>query len=143
MSKTIGTVLKEKRRELGLTLSHVSSLAGMSTSQLAQLEGGVRKKPSFETISRVAHALRVSLDEIAAACGLGAVLDAQTPSETVRRTREAQKAERRLLKAVKQLSDLTEGFRQDAARREAADKAARKLPNHSHRKRPRVKGGSR
>lgn len=41
----------------------------MSDGQISQIEGGVRSDPKFSTIARLASAIGLSLDAIAAECG--------------------------------------------------------------------------
>jgi transcriptional regulator with XRE-family HTH domain len=68
--KSLGPVLRKARESAGLSLREVSRLSGMPVGQISQLETGVRPDPAFSTVARLAKVLKVSLDAVAAACGL-------------------------------------------------------------------------
>ena len=65
MAKSIGEVLRQARREAGLSSRDLERLTGMSTAALSQIETGVRKDPGFRTVLRVARAIGISMEEIA------------------------------------------------------------------------------
>jgi transcriptional regulator with XRE-family HTH domain len=65
--KTLGEVLKKAREDAGLSIRDLSRMTGMATGQLSEIENGIRKDPGFSTIERLAQALRISLDALAAA----------------------------------------------------------------------------
>lgn len=62
----MGTRLKERRVDLGLTLSEAARRAGVSTSYLSAVESGA-STASLPVLSRVAHALDVTIGELLAA----------------------------------------------------------------------------
>jgi transcriptional regulator with XRE-family HTH domain len=67
--QNIGKGLKEARERAGLTQNALARRARMTASQVSQVESGKRVDPQFSTVVRLAVALGVSLDEIAALSG--------------------------------------------------------------------------
>ena len=67
MAKTVGEVLRAIREDAKLSRSAVARQAKMEPGALFRVENGA--SPSFETVTRVAKALGVTLDEVAAAVG--------------------------------------------------------------------------
>ncbi len=65
-TKPIGAVLREARLEAGLSTRDLERLTGVANGAISQLESGARKSPAFATIFRLAKALGISMDEIAA-----------------------------------------------------------------------------
>lgn len=65
MAKSIGEVLRQARREAGLSARDLERLTGMSTASLSQIETGVRRDPGFRTVLRIARAIGISMEEIA------------------------------------------------------------------------------
>jgi len=59
----IGRRLRALRRERELTLVDMSAVAGISVSTLSRLESGARR-PTLELLLPLAHAYRVTLDEL-------------------------------------------------------------------------------
>ncbi|MBQ7161108.1 MAG: helix-turn-helix transcriptional regulator [Clostridia bacterium] len=53
-----GTVIKELRKESGLSQEVLSGLAGIARSHIAMIESG-QKQPNFETIWKLAVALNI------------------------------------------------------------------------------------
>ncbi len=62
--KGLGQRLQQCRQKAGMTQQALCQKAGLSYSTLAKIERGAIKTPSIFTISRVAQAIGVSLDEI-------------------------------------------------------------------------------
>ncbi len=58
----IGRRLRELRDRAQLTQEELAQRAGLHVQEIAKLEGGVRKRPSFATVSALADALKVSLE---------------------------------------------------------------------------------
>ena len=54
-------LLKAERKARGLSLSEVSRRCGIDTSRLSKLENDLAANPTFETLSRIAHAIGVKL----------------------------------------------------------------------------------
>jgi len=59
----VGRRLRALRRERDLTLVDMSAIAGISVSTLSRLESGARR-PTLELLLPLAHAYRVTLDEL-------------------------------------------------------------------------------
>lgn len=53
----LGQFLKEKREFSGLSLKKLSSVTGISDSELLKIENGTRKKPGWEHLCKIAKAL--------------------------------------------------------------------------------------
>jgi len=66
----IGKVLREARLRLGLSQAAVARRAGMTASQLSHIEVGQSASPEFVTVSRIAAALQLSLDDVASKSGV-------------------------------------------------------------------------
>jgi transcriptional regulator with XRE-family HTH domain len=64
----LGPRLRERRSELGKTLSAVADEAGLSKSYLSAIEKG-GSVPSLTVLARLAHALEISLSEILRSSG--------------------------------------------------------------------------
>jgi len=79
VAKSLGTVLKRAREKRGLSVTALARQAGLSTTQLSELESGVAKEPRFSTIARLAYCLDLSLNALAADVGLPTINAAQTP----------------------------------------------------------------
>ncbi len=54
--------LKQAREDRGLTLSEISRRSGIDLASLSRLESGKNPNPTFETLSRYAHALGLRLE---------------------------------------------------------------------------------
>jgi len=60
----IGTRIRTRREELGLSLSALADQSGVSKGYCSQLENGAATNPSVDTISRIAAALGVALHDL-------------------------------------------------------------------------------
>ena len=60
----IGTMIRTRREELGLSLSALAEQSGVSKGYCSQLENGAATNPSVDTISRIAAALGVALHDL-------------------------------------------------------------------------------
>lgn len=58
---SLGSTLKESRKNLGLTLRRVEELSGISNAYLSQLENNKIKNPSANILSRLSSLYKVSL----------------------------------------------------------------------------------
>jgi transcriptional regulator with XRE-family HTH domain len=58
----------------------VAAAAGVSAETLRKIETGRAPTPAFFTVAALAHALHLSLDDLAAACAEGAEGDEQAMS---------------------------------------------------------------
>lgn len=63
------TVVRKLRRERGWTQGQLALYSGVSRASIAFIETGERKTPTVETISKIAGALKVSVDYILAEAG--------------------------------------------------------------------------
>lgn len=61
-----GRLLRQARG--GRSMVDVAAAAGMSAETLRKIETGRAPTPAFFTVAALAHALHLSLDELAAAC---------------------------------------------------------------------------
>lgn len=61
--RRIGRRIVEIRKEKGVSQTQLGDLTGLTNSYLSYIENG-RKKPSLETLIRIAEALDVTLDRI-------------------------------------------------------------------------------
>lgn len=59
----LGAFIRDRRRDMRLSLRKLSELAGVSNPYLSQIERGVRK-PSAEILSALSHALQVSAETL-------------------------------------------------------------------------------
>ncbi|MDP9025278.1 MAG: helix-turn-helix domain-containing protein [Candidatus Eremiobacteraeota bacterium] len=65
MATKLGSALKAARLHKRISQRELEERTGMSTSQISQIEKGVRKDPSFSTIVKIAQGLSISLDALA------------------------------------------------------------------------------
>jgi transcriptional regulator with XRE-family HTH domain len=70
--RTVGEVVQEARKGLGLSQRALGKAAGIDASHVSHLENDPDRIPRFDTMARVAAALGMSLDDLAADCGYGA-----------------------------------------------------------------------
>ncbi|MBE5770959.1 MAG: helix-turn-helix transcriptional regulator [Clostridiales bacterium] len=59
----LGKIIRDFRKERGLTQEVLSGLAGISRSHLAMIENG-KKKANFQTIWSIAEALHVPMSQL-------------------------------------------------------------------------------
>jgi len=69
--KSLGQVLKAERTRAGLSQSELADSTGLASNHIARLERGEKAFPRFDTVAKLAKELGLSLDWIAAECGLG------------------------------------------------------------------------
>lgn len=60
----IGLNFKKLRAQKGYSLEKVARLADLSLNTIVRLESGVNKNPTIETLTKIAHALEVSVDDL-------------------------------------------------------------------------------
>lgn len=53
----LGQFIKSKRESSGLSLKKLSSATGISDTEILKIENGIRKKPSWEHLCKIAKAL--------------------------------------------------------------------------------------
>lgn len=54
--------VRERRKELGMTLKQLSEDSGLAVSTLSEIELG--REPGVKTAQKIAHALNKSIDEL-------------------------------------------------------------------------------
>ncbi|OQX51327.1 hypothetical protein B5M47_01330 [candidate division CPR3 bacterium 4484_211] len=64
MSNKISDNLKKLRAKKGYSLEKVARLADLSLNTVVKIENGVNKNPTFETITKLAKALDVPIDDL-------------------------------------------------------------------------------
>lgn len=104
MSKELkpGEILKELREKRGLNSTQLSELSNLSRPYLSQIESG-KRKPSFETLNRLAEPLGLSSGEILSKFGViqdGATADVLLENAQLKAENEKLKQQ---LKTIKQL----------------------------------------
>lgn len=62
--KNIGENIKKIRAKLDLTQDDLSKKADIKYTTLTKVESGVVKKPSVQTMAKIAKALGVSIEEL-------------------------------------------------------------------------------
>jgi len=60
----IGLNFKKLRAQKGYSLEKVARLADLSLNTVVRLESGVNKNPTIETLTKIANALEVSVDDL-------------------------------------------------------------------------------
>lgn len=60
----IGFNFKKLRAQKGYSLERVARLADLSLNTVVRLESGVNKNPTIETLTKIANALEVSVDDL-------------------------------------------------------------------------------
>ncbi|MDD5639286.1 MAG: helix-turn-helix transcriptional regulator [Candidatus Pacebacteria bacterium] len=63
-SNKIAENLKKLRGEKGLSLERVARLADLSLNTIVKIESGVNKNPTIETLTKIAKALEVGVDDL-------------------------------------------------------------------------------
>ncbi|MEU6559362.1 helix-turn-helix domain-containing protein [Nocardia nova] len=95
MQDKIGQALKRARLDRDLSLRALAAAAGISASQLSQIENN-KSQPSVSTLYALVNRLEVSLDELLGISygrtGSAAGTDAESPSGTIRPTGVIQRA---------------------------------------------------
>ena len=64
MSNKISENLKKLREKKGYSLERVARLADLSLNTIVKVENGVNKNPTIETLTRIAKALEVGVDDL-------------------------------------------------------------------------------
>lgn len=60
----IGRRIQILRQEHGMSISELAEKAQVAKSYLSNIERGIQKNPSIQTLEKVAEALRVTVDDI-------------------------------------------------------------------------------
>ena len=64
MSNKISDNLKKFRAQKGYSLERVARLADLSLNTVVKIENGINKNPTIETITKLAKALDVEIDDL-------------------------------------------------------------------------------
>jgi transcriptional regulator with XRE-family HTH domain len=62
--KRLSTIIRELRKQQGMTQRDLAKKAKVTGAYVAMLETGVRKQPSLPTVKKLAKALGVSVTEL-------------------------------------------------------------------------------
>lgn len=65
----LGTYIKEKRTEKGLSIRRLAELADISHTEVKRIEDGLRKRTSPQVLRSIASALGVPYEELMATAG--------------------------------------------------------------------------
>jgi len=65
----LGQLVRERRRELGITQEELEARSGISQTQISQIETGRTLRPEVETLERLAPPLALGIDELRVAAG--------------------------------------------------------------------------
>lgn len=61
---SIASNLKKIRADKGYSLEKVARLADLSLNTIVKIEGGTNKNPTIDTLSKIATALEVKIDDL-------------------------------------------------------------------------------
>ncbi len=64
MSNNISSNLKKLRDKRGYSLEKIARLADLSLNTIVKVENGVNKNPTIETLTKIAKALEVGVDDL-------------------------------------------------------------------------------
>lgn len=56
--------LKKLRAKKGLSLEKIARLADLSLNTIVKVENGVNKNPTIETLTKIAKALEIGVDDL-------------------------------------------------------------------------------
>lgn len=64
VKSVIGKNIKKYREKMGISQDRLSKLADITYVTIIKIESGVNKNPTIETISKIAKALGVKVDDL-------------------------------------------------------------------------------
>lgn len=64
MSNKISENLKKLRNKKGYSLEKVARLADLSLNTIVKIENGINQNPTIETLTKIAKALEVGVDDL-------------------------------------------------------------------------------
>lgn len=64
MSNNISDNLKKLRGKKGYSLEKIARLADLSLNTIVKVENGVNQNPTIETLTKIAKALEVGVDDL-------------------------------------------------------------------------------
>jgi transcriptional regulator with XRE-family HTH domain len=124
LAEQVGTKIKELRERRGLTQSRLAEAASLTSDEVSRIERGVRE-PRFDTLERLASALRVGVGEFFSAHRDYSVGESRPPDEwrpsRIAAVPEAARIAEQCAKAVERI--LVVYLRARPARRSATSKA--------------------
>ena len=117
MPKTVGQQLQVAREKANLSQAELAEAVGLAPNHVARLERGEKAFPRFDTIARLAGELGLSLDTIAAECGISGFSKGAGRGQSLRKTlKSVQIAADSLAEAHRELSGtVTEDLRRAIA----------------------------
>lgn len=68
--RQIGPYLRLARERVGLSQRELSLRTGITQAAISKIESPAKGKPYFESIAKIAEVLGLSMDQLAADCGL-------------------------------------------------------------------------
>lgn len=66
-NKELGRIIKERRKELGLTQEELAEKTGTSQPYISELEKGKKDNPTVATLTKLAEVLKINLEELSLA----------------------------------------------------------------------------
>ncbi len=60
----LGNHIRQRRRELGLSLNHLAAATGLHKSFLSRLESGAVRQPASDSLQRIANALQLPATDL-------------------------------------------------------------------------------
>jgi len=66
---TLGQAIRAVRKQAGLSQKELADAAGIDQSYMSMIESGQRRNPGTRIMARLAQALQVSIDDLAARAG--------------------------------------------------------------------------
>jgi len=64
MSNNISDNLRKLRGKKGYSLEKIARLADLSLNTIVKIENGINQNPTIETLTKIAKALEVGVDEL-------------------------------------------------------------------------------
>ena len=64
MSNNISDNLRKLRGKKGYSLEKIARLADLSLNTIVKIENGVNQNPTIETLTKIANALEVGVDDL-------------------------------------------------------------------------------
>lgn len=65
----LGRIINDARSKLGISQRELARRSGVDIAEISRIESGARKKPNVLSLSKIAHVLSVSNDELMKSCG--------------------------------------------------------------------------
>lgn len=65
----LGFIINNARSKLGISQRELARRSGVDIAEISRIESGARKKPNVLSLSKIAHVLNVSNNELMKSCG--------------------------------------------------------------------------